>query len=169
MTELSLVEVGRLGKSYGFKGDIHLYINDHIEIDQNPSFLFLDVNGLPVPMKVIRVGEHNGTMTVAFDMVETKEDVEQYKNGLVSMESSQVIIILNQSTLYINCEVYDQTNAHIGKVTDVIDQSPLLLLQVYSVENKKTYVLPYHEDLLIEYQEKDQILKIDIAEGLLDL
>ena len=169
MSNLTLVEIGRLGKCRGFQGDIHLYLNDQIELSTEPKYLFIEVNGLPVPYKVVRVGEHNGVMTVAFDRLESKEDVEVHKNTTVSIEEQYVTIEQSIALLFIDYQVYDQNANHIGQVVDVIDQSPLLLLQVKAHNKDKVYTLPYHEDLLIKEDAEGKILTIEIVEGLLSI
>lgn len=169
MSEISLVEVGRLGKSYGFQGDIHFYLDEHIVLEQEPQFLFVHINGLPVPFKISRVGEHNGSMVVAFDKVESKEEIEAYKNGRVSIENEYVSIVENASSQYIGYMVYDQSSSLIGKIVDIVDQEPLLLLYVAAHDSDKEYILPYHEDLLVELSDEKQSLKIEIVDGLLDI
>ncbi len=169
MSDLSLIEIGRLGKCRGFQGDIHLYLNDQIELSTEPKHLFIEVNGLPVPHKVVRVGEHNGVMTVAFDRLESKEDVEVHKNTTVYIEDQYVIIEESAALVFVDYEVYDQDANHIGQVVDVIDQSPLLLLQVKAHNKDKVYTLPYHDDLLINEDVDSKRLTIEIVEGLLNI
>jgi len=138
-SDLSLIEIGRLGKCRGFQGDIH------------------------------RVGEHNGVMTVAFDRLDSKEDVEVHKNTTVSIEESYVTIEQSEALIFMDYEVYDQDENHIGRVVDVIDQSPLLLLQVEDHGKDKIYTLPFHEDLLIREDVEGKKLTIEIVEGLLNI
>ncbi len=167
--ELDIVEIGRLGKPYGFAGAIHVYLNDGVEFISDPRFVFISIEGLPVPFEVITQGIHNGTITLILDEIDSKEGIEKFKNAVLSVESRYVSIEQSQSDELIGYTILDQVGTVIGSIVDVIEQEPLLFLKVQRTGTNQELILPYHSDLLIESNHPKTTLTLEIADGLLDL
>lgn len=168
-SELNIVEVGRLGKPYGYSGAIHVYLDENVELLDNPSHLFVSIEGLPVPFRVVEHGSHNGTMTVVLADVDSKEGIEQYKNAKVSVESEYVSFESSLSNELIGYTVFDQDSSLVGSIDSIVEQDPLLFLSVILAKAKREVLLPYHENLIISSDDSKRTLTLEIAEGLLDL
>jgi len=167
--ELNSVEIGRLGKPYGYSGAIHVYLDDDVELLDDLKFLFVSIEGLPVPFRVTEQGSHNGILTVILDRIDSKEGIEVFKNAKISVEAHCVSIESSKSNELIGYTVIDHHKVIIGKIVDIIEQDPLLFLKVRLQDLSKEIIIPFHDDLLLDMSQNTRTLTIEIADGLLHL
>jgi len=162
LSRLEIISIGRLGKPYGFSGAIHVYLDDGLELLTVPQFVFISIEGLPVPFRVVEQGTHNGTLTLTLDRVDSKEGIEQYKNATISVESKYVSIDHDESDELIGYTVVDQHGTEIGTIEDIIEQEPLLFLSINRIDSKRELIVPYHGDLLLDSNVSKRILTLEM-------
>lgn len=163
-------ELGTILKSHGTKGD--LVIGTSFEIPQNfkmPESVFLVIDGLPVPFFI----EHysiisDETIIVKFESINEKEQVSQYYNCSVRMESKyfkKIKVIPNINSL-IGYTVLDDELNELGKVSDFMDIPMNPLLQIDYKD--KEILLPINNDTLLDFNEKEKRIVLFVPDGLIE-
>lgn len=173
ITEKDVICIGKITKSHGVGGEVmaELY-NTLLEYAQDNS-LFLKIEGLLVPFNYegLRMTSTNQAL-ISFEDITTKEGASQLKDTEIfllrppHMEELDYQIISWHS--FLDYCIYDASGKYIGQVTDVDDSSENILFYLKN-ENSTEFILPIHEDLLLEHIPEKHCITLNIPEGLLSL
>lgn len=166
-------EVGFFQKPHGVKGGISFIFDARYEPSlENKPVLLLEIDGLLVPYFMSEEGirfRSSESAIVHLDWIENEEQshaicglsVFLKEEDLVHTEEEQSI---HQLTGY---DLYDQQIGKIGKIESVEDYGGNLLFQIQYKEQE--ILIPFHEELLIELDEKAKRIEIQCPEGIFDL
>lgn len=164
--------LGRIVKKHSFKGDVVIKCDeDFVDIIQEMESIWLETKNHLVPFFIDDIMK---TGPVFFRLKLEGIDNEQQAQNLVG---SEVYIaktqlpedfddqLLTQDLL--GYKVVDETFGEIGEIIFINDSTPQTLLEV--TNGQKTYFIPLHDDLVIDFNEEDKIITLDLPEGLLEL
>jgi len=164
--------LGSLLKTSGVKGEIILKFNSDLprEIQKLESVL-VEVDQKLVPFFIEEIKAKSGsTATCKFEGVNSEESASEFITSDVYITNAQ----LNTLDIYVEKEinvagyiVKDQNDAIIGEVIEFIEipKNPLLNVKI----SNKEVLIPAKDELIIEVDDDLRIIKLEIAEGLLDL
>ena len=169
---------GRLVKTIGINGGIVAQCYDPFVLEQIPhaagDFLFVALDGLPVPFKLVNAEERaEGSLVLYF---------ESGRDGLLPTELCGAELLLPVSAflaieeeeeeempldLLIGCTLVDQHQTLVGEVVGYEQYSYSTLLVVARPTGEEVLV-PIHPDLIRRLPSaQDPSLALQIAEGLL--
>lgn len=163
--------VGTLTKSFGVKGKISAQLTSSFPEDpEEIDFIMLEKEGLLVPLQVIEMEfTSDETAIFQFEFVDAKEDTTAWigctlylPNELINHSESD----LSYETLT-GYKLYNEENQYLGTITGFMDipSNPLLAAEIQGDE----YLFPAHEDLILEINEEEQMIRMKIMDGLFDL
>ena len=160
-------KVGFVVKTQGYKGAIKLNLEtEEIEsLLSEQEFLLLIKEGKWVPYLIEEFNPNN--LVVKLADINSEEDAQKLIGHDVCLHNSILESIENSVFSFNGFVVLNQNKEKIGIVKDFIEMPGHSLLEVAS-ENKD-YLVPFHEDLIIEINEEKEYIILEIAEGLFDI
>jgi len=171
-----LITGGKVLKPYGKDGAIKVACENEAFEDllQAVEFLFITVFGSKVPFKVKSVSPGSPPVVIlegldnpesarelngaAFYFLESDaKKAEKYRkpDPLKYLEGYLLIDALN--------------NKKVGVIEKVIDSAGQLLAEVSVEKRGKTHLIPIHTDFIVEMNSEDQVISMNLPEGLLNL
>lgn len=172
LRESDLEAVGYVRRTHGVAGEVELSLTVNL-LREPPRFLFLRIDGLPVPFEVesLRRKNSGGDAFARFADVATGEQAA----GLCGCEVLCAVTDLPKATededdAHVLCgfKVVDEVEGEIGRIADVLDQTANVLLLVRREDGSDVYV-PFHKDLIIDINPEGRRLLFRLPEGLLTL
>lgn len=160
--------IGKIGKPHGVKGELSFYFEDDIFDRTDADYLILEVDGILVPFFFEEYRfRSDETALVTFSNICTQQQARELTGCEVFFPR-----VLDDTTNQISSwaqiigfRLIDvQTNQEIGKIVG-IDNSTINIL--FELDNGR--LLPAHDDFIKDIDTKQQIIKIDLPDGLLGL
>lgn len=134
----------------------------------NEVFLYNEKDNSRISAKVESY-RHNGLFDyVKFDIINTKEEAENYRHFEVQVIKDSKD--LKKGEYFFadlkNCEVYDENNNLLGKVKEVEEFPAQITLRVKSNEGKEFFV-PFIKEFIKNVSLENQEIEIVLWEGML--
>ncbi|MDA3817696.1 MAG: hypothetical protein PF486_09995 [Prolixibacteraceae bacterium] len=166
----NLVEVGFVKKSQGVQGGIMVvFDNEPTFIDDSLDFLFLEIDGLPVPFPILFMEERNDAVFYTeLDFVSDKEEARSYAGCKVLVEKKHIndqIDSQNASVLK-GFSLFDTKLGRIGIISEIDDYAGNLVFTV--LDDNKEYMIPFNEELLVKFDADKSIIEMNCPEGIFD-
>jgi len=162
--------LGIIRKPSGTKGELLLDVTDSIPEDfKNWESIFIEIDGLLVPFFIEHYSiRSDKTILVKFEDIDDRGEAERFTAFSVSSPVPLEERGENGNPDLIGFEVYDQDNNFLGVVDFVEDIPGNPLLHVKSGLQQTTLV-PFHSDIIIDLNLKEEILILTIPGGLIDI
>lgn len=171
MTKEESFYIGYITKTKGLKGEVQLFFEfeDYQALDLD--VLFLELNGKMVPFFV---SDHklyeNSTGLFYFDDV---DHIDKAKD----LVKKKVYLPLNKKPERDEDEFYytdlkgfiavDETLGELGEIIEV-NEYPQQFVATVNYQNQEI-LFPLNEDFIVEIDDEENILTLDLPEGLLDV
>lgn len=168
-----LIPLGFINKTHGFQGELSLAIHDDvsISIDQFKSqFLFILLDGLPVPFFVENIREKSGGVLVKFESVSDEFQAKKLVGKKVLAEKMKLDATEDDEPSWfdlVGYSVIDKSYGELGPIIE-IQELPMQFLASCKV-NDKEVLFPLHEEIIINIDDNNKIIQIDLPDGLLDV
>lgn len=167
-----MVQLGKIKSIHGVKGDVVFIHFIPTDFDTNLlDALMIELNPKSyIPFFIQEKNETNDDeMIIKFEEIGNREEAKILLNKNVYAPPNLEIKIETESewTRLIGFNLHDTENNFIGKIDDFYINGPQKLLSVIYDNDKK--LIPISNELIIKRDEKNNILQLEIADGLLDL
>lgn len=163
--EEDLYKIGTINKPHGLNGELSFTFQDDLFDRENGDFLFFLLDGIFVPMYIEEYRfKSDSVAIIKFEGIDSIEKAKKFTNINVYYPKSESRDN-TQPLHFIGYIVKDTKHGIVGKITNIDINTINTLLEVKN-DNGKTYLIPFHEDL-IEDITKDTITLI-IPEGIID-
>ncbi|MEL7122568.1 MAG: ribosome maturation factor RimM [Bacteroidota bacterium] len=167
------IHIGNLKKAYGLEGEIRVYIKDyHLEDLVNTEVVFVEIAGQKVPYFIEDVLEAGGIL-VKLEDVDSKEQATQLTNCQLYLRPSDLVpdeeremLSLHSLEQLIGYMIHDDDQA-VGAIEEIIEMPQHFLAQI-QYQNREV-LIPLHDELVVEIDSSQQILRMNLPEGLLEL
>lgn len=163
--------IGTIGGRHGIGGEVELCFHDDAFDRGNADYLFLDRDGILVPYfwEEYRF-KNNQTAIFKFTDIDTEQQAKNLKGSKVfypleELEEQEAFQSWKSLTGF---TVVDEQDNTVGTITHIDDSSANILLTVAGPQRQEI-LLPFHEDLLIQFKPESRTLQLRLPEGLLDL
>lgn len=181
VTETKLLPVAQIVKSYDTIGEVVVRLTSDLLEDYNfkePVFIYFD--GLPVPFFIeqFKTKGSSGAI-IKFETINDLSHSEELlkKEILVSSQLVNAAAPADDTTslaaCLIGCTVQDAHKKTIGTICDYLDYpgNPCIEVSRSKATSLKedTLLLPFHEELIIQFDPKRRILQMEIPNGLMEL
>ena len=164
--------IGKIRSLHGVKGDVILEHNlpTDFDFDNLEAILIELLPGSYIPFFIEEYQEiNNHEAIIKLEEYSDRNSAMEILNKNVysppGMEAHEV-----ETSPWSNlkgAELYDQYDALIGTIHDIIENGAQLLLEVKGAE--KEYLIPFAEALILNYNRELNHLQLELADGLLDL
>lgn len=162
--------LGKIIKTFGYKGDLVFYIEDSFcKNITKMEFVFVEIKHERVPF-FIETAENirNNHFSVKLQYIETVDKAQ----GLVGCglyaplsEKPKLVSISFEVKDLIGFDVTDKKSGNIGKVKQVLELPQQQILQV--IFNKKEILIPFNEHTVLKINKVRKTISIDAPEGLI--
>lgn len=168
--KFDLTKIGYLSKPHGFSGELKSNLDVLMHSDQFPKFLWIYIDGKPVPYFVEKAALQKSNFIIKLEDVNSEEDSMLLKNTSIYCEEKlfkQYFEYEESLDDLIGFEVEDILKGYIGKIASIIENAiqPTLVL---SFEDKEI-LIPYTKEVVIDVDFDKQKLKVEAPEGLIDI
>lgn len=171
----NLIEIGTLGRPHGVEGEINARLTIDVPTfeslcDSEELFIFVYIEGLPVPMKVEGWREKGPEgILLKLKRFDTREDAFKLTGSLFAVEES----LLGEEAMFspshfVGFQIYTLSHRYIGRVVRVDDSTANILFAV-ETEDGKEILVPVADELVQEVDAVNRIIELSIPDGILDL
>ncbi len=165
--ENNLLWIGTLVNTHGVKGEVRILTDS-----KTPNTTFAKgnvikyINKEKVEQLIIKsMRPHKQFILLTFDGIDSINDIEWLKGSKIYCDRQE----LDEGEFYlrdlIGCQVYDQHDALIGNVKDIVDQGPYENL-IIELDNKKTTNIPMVDEFDINYTKEK--IRVKLPEGFIN-
>jgi 16S rRNA processing protein RimM len=172
MAYINNILLGRITKTSGYEGAVAVKL-EKIFTENIPQMesVFLEIEGRPVPFFISDL-EYSGAdiLKLSFDGYDTSEKINEFIGCRIFLtgDAPDGNAQSTDNQTLIDFSVCQPDGNVIGRVTDIISNNGQWLLHIVS-SDKKTVLIPFHEDFIISIEKRKKKVVMDIPEGLLDI
>jgi len=161
--------VGKISKVHGIEGEVIIIFDTlYKEKIKSTEWVFIDIDGLPVPFFVISKRLISDMAAILkLEDVKTPEKAREISGLNIFIETNKNIKPISDYYSIIDFTVYDKEGKLIGYINKLNDYNGNIVIQI--ITNNGEMLLSLNEKILISIDKRKKILKVDIPEGLLDL
>ncbi|WP_311549734.1 ribosome maturation factor RimM [Prevotella aurantiaca] len=165
-------KIGVLGKPHGVKGEIQFRFNDDVFDQCDSDYLVLDMEGILVPffMEEYRFRSDEVAL-MKFCDIETEERARELTGTEVYFP--RAIAEENKDDLswaqIIGFKLMDSKTGKIAGEIVSVDDSTINLLFEIKTETGGELLIPANENLIKGIDKEQQMIEVEIPDGLLDL
>lgn len=163
--------IGYFTKTKGLKGEIQLFFEfenyEELELD----VLFVDINGKLVPFFVSKLKVYpNSTALFYFDDIEHIDDAQKLVKKKAYLPLTKMPVRDDDEFEFKDLKgflVSDENHGEIGEILEVIEYPQQFVATVLYKE--KEILFPLNEDFILEIDDEENVLYVELPDGLIDL
>ena len=160
--------VGTVTKAHAFAGQLKVILRSGLKIlDKPKGTVFLMIRKKAVPFFIEEVNISSETSFVLkLEDINSIEDAKNLCGSELYLHDSQKSVFdqdVIHAAFFQGYTLHNQDSKLIGRITAVIDNTTQYLLEI---DNK--LLVPFHEDLVISIDNNHKVIRIQLAEGLID-
>lgn len=159
---------GTIAKINSYDGSVTVRLEKNF-IDNIPEMgsVFIEIEGKPVPFFISEYDYPGaGTIKLVFEDYDTPGKIKSFRGCRIFLTFSENTADLKPLIPSIEgFRIFDRDNDLIGTVREVIDNPGQLMLDVVSPSNRQI-LIPLHNDLILNIDEKKKVIVMSLPEGL---
>ncbi|WP_316790157.1 ribosome maturation factor RimM [Pedobacter frigoris] len=163
--------IGYITKTKGLKGELQVFFEyeepELLELD----VVFADINGKLVPFFVSACKlQNNNTGNFYFDDVDHIDKAQALVKKKIYLPLSKKPVRDEDDFFYTDLKGFmavDETLGELGEILEVHEYPQQFVATV--LYNDTEIMFPLNEDFIVEIDDEEQILTVDLPEGLLDI
>jgi 16S rRNA processing protein RimM len=166
----SLTRIGLVNKTSGFKGALSCIVSvAHPEKLLKQKFLFVLIDGLPVPFLVEEIEINGDEIFVKFEDVDSEQSAkkllrkELYSEKIKAQKKSDVITWFELK----GYKIVDGEHGELGTIDDVVEY-PMQMIARCMVQDREV-MFPLNDEIVSDIDEKKKIVYVNLPDGLLDM
>lgn len=163
--------IGYITKTKGLKGEVQLFFEydepELLELD----VVFADFNGKMVPYFVSAYKLHtNNTGNFYFDDVDHIDKAQPLLRKKIYLPLTKMPDRSNDEFHYEDLKGYLVSDEHHGELGEILEvnEYPQQFVATVSYRDKEI-MFPLNDDLIVEIDEEESILRVHLPDGLIDL
>jgi 16S rRNA processing protein RimM len=164
----TLVTIGKILKTHGFKGHVKVFIDAAYMDDLEDSLDTVFIEGLPyfIKNKDINTGEQ---AILLLEDVESKEQAQKLCGKAIEVPEDQLTEVLDTGnySAWIGFLVTDRKQGELGIVQDILEMPHQVLLQV--LHQGREVLIPLNDVLVPEVDIEQKRITTDLPDGFLDI
>ena len=167
-----LYKIGRVGKPHGVHGELQLTIDDDVFDRTDTPYIFIDVDGLPVPFffESYRFRGEQSVLAI-FEGIDTEQAARQLTGCTLWFERSLADEDDDDMALpaLVGYTIIDeQRQQMVGEVTHINDTTMNVLFEVETPEGEHLFI-PVAEEWITDIDTDRRTISMNLPEGLTDL
>lgn len=165
------VKVGHLLKAFGKDGQMRIAFNQNTLNDvANAGYILALIEGQMVPFFI---EDYNSeSELIKFEEINGPQEARDLSDVDVFILEKDVHTHIKEkvdNSLLKDYKLYDQQEILIGRIFEVVEMPFQILFRIKSSQNGEEKLIPFHEDLIIDINQRKKTIQLTIADGLLDL
>jgi 16S rRNA processing protein RimM len=171
MNSNRLKEIGVIVKPHSYKGAVVIRLHHRNSEDfETVRSLFLLIEGRAVPFMVESADAvRSDSLIVTFRGYDEEEKMAGFIGCQVLAENQgEHEGVIHDSNILVGFSLFDEQGRFRGTIVSVAERKHQWLADVVT-ETGKSFMLPVHDDLIVEFDEGDKRIVITIPEGIEDL
>lgn len=168
MQAIQLAEAGKVLRTHGVDGTLHLLFQQKTQELSQGEALFLWYRGNRVPFFIedlIVLDE--GELLVKLEDLHSREAAKVFVNHPFWIKASLLSETNTVDEPWVGWLAIDAEGSTVGIIQEVMDMGEYLLLTI--LHHDREVLVPLHEALLIGVDEAAGVVQLTIPEGLLDI
>jgi 16S rRNA processing protein RimM len=160
---------GRIGKPHGHSGAVRLDLLSGIstDLDINEPVLLL-LEGKPVPFFMSSCNEEAQPPILHFEDISDMEQAKSLLGAPVYVNPAAVETEADYlSSSVIGYTVEDKKRGKLGIIANVMSSGLQELLVMNYLDTE--IFLPFQQELIVDVDEKEKLIRMDLPEGLLEI
>ncbi|MDQ0091714.1 16S rRNA processing protein RimM [Paenibacillus anaericanus] len=169
----SLLTVGKIVNTHGIRGELKVLLNtDFPEVRFAPKSRLLIVDAekkTKIEVTVVSARSNNGTYIVKFEGFDNINDVEKYKGTELKVPKEQAVELPENEYYYheiIGCRVVSDEDEDLGVIEEIL-RPGANDVWVVKLPSGKQLLLPVIDDVVLDVDVKNKLVKVHLMEGLL--
>ncbi len=168
----TMIQIGKIRSLHGVNGEVVLehQLPDNFDIDELDTIMIelLPQSFIPFFIEEMNVISKTEIILKLEEYDDRNKAIEILNKKVYAPPGLEIDMSSeNEWAGLIGCELHDQDHHLVGTIHDILMNGKQLLLDVHSP--KKDYLIPFSDELVIDFNPTQKILQLHIAEGLLDL
>ncbi|WP_462316892.1 ribosome maturation factor RimM [Marinilabilia sp.] len=166
------IQAGIVAKPHGISGETAVRLSPEIDLKETqPTFIFIEIDNGLVPFRVTNSRyKSDDVILVKLPLLDTEEKIRKFMECKVYLDPQDVATSgadFSNLNTFNGFEVKDLTARTIGKITGIqdISSNPLFIIDGQNGE----VLIPVAEDFIVNIDDDNQIIEMNIPEGLLGL
>ncbi|WP_028595603.1 ribosome maturation factor RimM [Paenibacillus assamensis] len=168
-----LITVGEIVNTQGIRGELKIVSHTdfpEVRFAKNSQLFIVDeAKKLHLPVTVEKAREHKKLHIIKLKEYDNINDVEKYKGCLLKVSEDQQVKLEENEFYYrdiIGCRVISDAGEELGVIKEILSPGAN---DVWVVKRPKgsDLLLPYIEDVVLEINVQDKLIKVHLMEGLL--
>lgn len=164
--------IGYVSKTRGLKGEVQLFFEFEDYADLDLDVIFLEVNKKLVPYFIDTVKLHNNSTAYAtFEDVDHIDKAQPLVRKKIYLPNNKMPVRDPDDfrwTDLVGFVVIDEEHGELGEIIDVTEM-PQQFIATVEMEDGKQLMFPLSEDLILGIDGEEEIIEVDLPEGLVDL
>lgn len=166
-----MIQIGRLLKPYGIKGEITLLFDKPELADIDTEYYFLEIDSIFVPFFIEEATFNSDvTLRVKFEDIDDEVFASKFSKLPVFLHREMVENVISQENydwdFFIGYTIVAQNNTIIG-VVDAVDSATINVLFVV-VNGDEEHLIPATEDFIVSIDEKTKTIWMNLPDGLIE-
>ena len=165
------VKVGTVVSKHGYKGDIKINISSfNLHTFPDLKHLFIDIDGCFIPFMIDKIRSFSkNILIVKLNEISSEQKADEIIHKNVFADSSKIKSKKSSGFFYDNLINFDvfRDSQKIGKIENINSNLPQPVFEI--IYNTRKVLIPIHEDLIKEIDKKNNIIYLDIPDGLLEI
>jgi 16S rRNA processing protein RimM len=166
----NLTRLGFVNKTSGFKGALSCTTDvAHPEKLLSKKFLFLILEGLPVPFAIESIDMKGDDIIVKFEDVDSEADAKKLLRKEVYTEKSRGKKKKDIFSWFdlVNFSVVDNVSGEIGIITEVLEYPMQMIAKC--IHNEQEILFPLNDDIVLDIDDAEKKIFVELPDGLLDI
>jgi 16S rRNA processing protein RimM len=165
------VKVGTVVSKHGYKGDIKINISSfNLNTFPDIDHLFMELDGSFIPFSINEIKSFSkNVLIVKLKEINSEKEVDEFIHKNIYVDFTKIESKKDSGFFYndlINFNVF-RDSQKIGTIENINSNLPQPVFEIrYS---SRLVLIPIHEDLIKEIDRENNIIHLDIPNGLLEI
>ena len=163
--------IGYVSKTRGLKGEVQLFFEFEDYQDLELDIIFLEVNKKLVPYFIDTIKLHNNSTAYAnfedVDHIDKAQAIVRKKMYLPNDKMPERDPDDFRYTDLVGFMVHDEHHGELGEIVEV-NEMPQQFIATVDMQGKEL-MFPISEDLILDIDFDEEIIDVELPEGLVDL
>ncbi len=165
------VKIGTVVSNHGYKGDIKINISSfNLNDFPNLAHLFIELDGSFIPFSINEIRSFSkNVLIIKLKEINSEKEVDEIIHKNIYVDSTKIESRKDFGFFYndiINFNVF-RDSQKIGSIENINTNLPQPVFEIKY--NSRLVLIPIHEDLIKEIDKENNIIHLDIPDGLLEI
>ena len=165
------VKIGTVVSKHGYKGDIKISVaSNNLDTLLDLKYLFIDLDGCFIPFTIDNLRSFSkNVLIVKLKEISSEKEVDEIIHKNIYVDSTKIESKKDSEFFYnnlINFNVF-RDSQKIGTIENINTDLPQPVFEIKY--NSRVVLIPIHEDLIKEIDKENNIIHLDIPDGLLEI